>query len=256
MPRSDPSWAPASKVLRIPAERGRAVGRWKDTFAKVIAVKLQHAVVARQEYVCLSVERKEWSEADLAAMTSAKAKNASRWLTAVPNSPWLKIKDWQFREAIALRLRVKADQSTIVNIAGCRCAVSMRESADHCFVCAGSCKSATFARHERVVRCVARLAAVACVTVQLNVMDRELGSHLQPDFTLEGLTCRIVSDVSMRSHHFRRRSCVKCQSRRSTPTANGMGTSSFHSFSSRSVRRAEASAKSCRRWLPKPRTTA
>jgi hypothetical protein len=190
-----------NECLRVVLEQGMAGQSFPQSAAEFwreyeseskVPPHLQQTIVAFTEAERMR-ERETWPLSDRAAILSARQRNASLWLTVIPDQRSLQLNDYDFRAALCLRLHLFPLSRSHGQ---CKCREPFASARyDHFFLCAEIRKSLLFARHERVVRCVQMLAARAGVTVQLNVHDPLSGDQRQPDFQLDGLTTRIIGDV-------------------------------------------------------------
>jgi len=134
---------------------------------------------------------------DRVRRTSAGATHASAWLLALPDSPATTLTDHEYKTAVRLRLNIASPSQR----KACACGHALDQSvADthHFLLCNSVRNTSLFARHQRMVRCVQRLASAAGVTCALNVRDYNAVSDArQPDIELTGVNLRIISDISV-----------------------------------------------------------
>jgi hypothetical protein len=164
-----------------------------------IIKQLQKAIVASIELNRASTERAQepWTDADRAAVMSSKDKNASLWLTSIPDGAEHCLSDYDTAVNICLRLRLSPVRRDCIP-QGCTCTREERNSPDHVYVCGeGNRKRRFYQRHQAVVQWLRHTAAAAGVQVSLNVKDAQAGDETQPDAYLVGRRMRVVTDVAV-----------------------------------------------------------
>ena len=154
---------------------------------------LQQTIVAFAELNRSKAERENWSDSERAATLSASQRNASAWLTVIPDEKCMRLNDPDFRAALCLRLHIAPHSHSHSQ---CVCTQPLATASfDHFYLCPQGRKQWLFARHEQVVRCVQMLAKRAGVQISLNVRHPLNADRLQPDYQIDGIHTRIIGDV-------------------------------------------------------------
>ena len=166
---------------------------------KHIQMKLTHCAEERdlQNHIagCVAAHKID----DVVRINSAKAQNASRWMTVMPDSPEMRIDNSDYTTACRMRLNKPVtglNESCDKCVCGRQFSHYSVSDAHHLTLCIKARGSSLFHRHQAVVRAIKDIATRAGAGVQLNVKRLDLAKdNRQPDLHLTGVGLDLVTDV-------------------------------------------------------------
>jgi hypothetical protein len=163
--------------------------------------------------------RSRWSSEWLARVVASQQKNASRFLSLIPNCDELRLDNESMRAAVYVRLGLQPVPTLPPNtVCVCQKKVPLagpNAQPEHLLTCISLRKSTRYALHESVQRCVQRLSQLAIV--QINITPRSdtiPKDQRRPDFSQDYYRTRIMSDVAV-TH-------PPCRSRREAASKSGL----------------------------------
>ena len=139
------------------------------------------------------------SDSTKARLFSASAKKASYWLSVLPTSPFVLIRDVHLCVAVRNLLGLPVSESLPFR---CACGASLPSNPDHAHVCYKLRRTAVTIRHNMVLHCLARLARRAGATVHVEpqydpALVDDQNHKSRPDMQVVSFTGHHLVDVSV-----------------------------------------------------------